>query len=177
MTGKFESYEWKKYKQYYTEQDGKVVFKEDTPEFVLESYSLYQKQIGDLQAFPAKKTGGLFGGFFSKQEKSNDVKPTIEKKQNDASIAKEFVVSRNIGKILDMTKFSNNLIYMDGKKNVYTSLKQVSFEAHENYEIQSVLEKKGCVMVLWNYPGMDVITVCWFNDGRINRIQDFYSQR
>ena len=177
MAGKFESYEWKKYKQYYTEENGQVIFNEDTPQFVLDSYALYQKQIGDLQAFPTKKTSGLFGGIFTKSEpKKENVKPII-KAEPKAPMAREFVTSRNIGKMIDTTTISNNIIYMDVNRNVYTSIKQASFVEHPDFEIQTILEKKNCVMVLWNYPGMDVITTFWFADGKITRIQDFYSER
>ena len=49
MTQDYSMYEWRKYKQYYTEQEGKILFKEDTPSFVLESYQKEMAQYQGLQ--------------------------------------------------------------------------------------------------------------------------------
>ena len=57
---KYKMYLWKQKKEYYTEENGKILFKEDTPMEIIESYELWQKQMQKLNDFPTKRTSGLF---------------------------------------------------------------------------------------------------------------------
>jgi len=73
MTQDYSMYEWRKYKQYYTEQEGKILFKEDTPSFVLESYQKEMAQYQGLQDFAKRKNSKTSILFKSKKKEKKPI--------------------------------------------------------------------------------------------------------
>lgn len=59
----YSMYSWFSYKQYYDEIDGKIVFHEDTPQEILDSYKLYNKQVNRVSDMKNAKGFDLLGLF------------------------------------------------------------------------------------------------------------------
>ena len=105
---KYKMYFWKQKKEYYTEENGKILFKEDTPMEIIESYELWQKQMQKLNDFPTKRTSGLF----SFLERDTKEKP----KQEPAKalmLAKAFIQRQNEGLDFSKEMFAPGFIMID----------------------------------------------------------------
>ncbi|WP_305179621.1 hypothetical protein [Dubosiella newyorkensis] len=159
MAQDYSMYEWRKYKQYYTEQEGKILFKEDTPSFVLESYQKEMAQYQGLQDFAKRKNSKTSILFKSKKK---------EKKPID-----QFV------KGLKEHRFDEDLfapvflwLSVDGKALARASWIDISEELH----LIQVYENKEITFVkAQSETGDHLFMLTWDAKNQPTRIQGFYA--
>lgn len=166
---KYKMYLWKQKKEYYTEENGKILFKEDTPMEIIESYELWQKQMQKLNDFPTKRASGLF----SFLERDTKEKP----KQEPAKalmLAKAFIQRQNEGLDFSKEMFAPGFIMIDAYKKVYTSYLQIPKYNTKKYMIQTYLKNNDTIALLWTMEDMDKVTIFTFDkDKKITKVQEF----
>lgn len=167
-----EMYEWRKYKEYYTETKDGVVFKEDTPDFVLESYQMYQDQIESLESFTTRRTGaGLLSVFdnIPKIKKGDKVDHCLEHAQS-------FVQYRNQQREIPKNWVEFDVKYYDGNGNCFEGIQEFPSIEKSDYRITESIHVKNKVVILWKKPGYSMATVFLFHEDKIKVIRDFISK-
>lgn len=165
MSSSYGPYEWRRHKEYYTEQNGQVVFKEDTPADVLESYRLYQEQIGNLERFATEKGGNhLFSFFKQKEHASSDVQ---------RGLAQRFVENINEGKALPSDWFHFDCLFHDGKGNRFSPDEIPS--GKQEYRVVRCVDQGQRSIVFWKTKTHAMITVVNFKENRITQVRQYES--
>lgn len=165
---KYDMYQWKAKKEYYTENNGEIIFKDDTPDEILQSYRLWQDQIKRLNEFPTKRGQGLFSFL-------DHSKPGVKKTEPSLiGTAKTFFKNRSEGTGFDHSLFNKSFIFIDSKKRVYSSVSNIPLDLNEEYTIQECFKKSDSIVILWTTASKDMVTVFWFDkNSKISKIQEF----
>lgn len=165
---KYKAYLWKQHREYYREDQGEILFNEDTPQEILESYELWKKQLQKLNEFPTERKSGLFSIF----EKS-DKKAIQPQSANCVSKAKEFIRIQCSSRNFNMADVSSDLVFIGFDKSLYTSLANIKRYIGKPL-FHETLKKQDKVIVMWSLEESDMITVFWFRDQiKIYRVQEY----
>ncbi len=167
MNSKFEMYTWRAHPEYFDEIDGKIVFKDDTPEEILESYRMYQTQIESLEAFPNKPTSGLLS-FFNHQKKE-------KKSSSNVELAQKFVQYRCIGRDIPHTWVEFDVEYHDAFGHVYTSVEAFPKMDANEYRITDSVQKGNKIIIFWKIKGYHMSTIFAFRGNKIGKIREYAS--
>lgn len=169
MDSKFKMYEWKKYKDYYREENGEIIWNDNAPNAALESYRLYSSQIQKLNEFPTERKTGLFSMFEKSKEKTvQNVQVSLVDK------ATSFLISYNQGVEINTRLTSSNFIYIDSSKEVYTNVLDIPSRDMNGFKIIETFKKHDRVIVMWNVSRLDFISVFYFDENqKISRMQEY----
>lgn len=166
---KNEMYEWRKYKQYYTEKNGKVTFRDDTPSYVLESYQLYCDQMESLNTFMDRHVGGGLLSVFDRKPKS---------KENDADrqLAQDVIKYRCQNRTLPKSWFAFDVKYHDGHGHTYNGYENLPAGEETDYRITGCAQEKNRIYVMWKRSGYTMMTVFLVKNNKIQAFRDFISE-
>lgn len=171
---KYSMYLWKQHKEYYTQQDGNIIFKEDTPQEILDSYQAYKDQMDRLTNFPTSRSKGGILSMFDKSNKSESKKTTVSE---NVELAKQFIAFQNEEKEFSVNALSNDFIFIHYDKKLGTSLSEVN-KYTSGYQIQECFKKQDKVCIMWKQQSLELITVFWFDEkNKMKRIQEYICQK
>lgn len=164
MTKSYGPYEWRRHKEYYTEKNRQVTFKEDTPAEILESYRQYQEQIESLEDFAKNKGVNQLFSMLKPKEKTNS---------SQRGLAQRFVEYCNEGQPLPKNWFSFDFVYHDGHGNTQKA-DQIPVLSR-SYRIIRCIDSGDKSMVFWKTEDCAYITVVTVKDNEIVQIRQYNS--
>lgn len=166
MADSYGPYEWRRHKEYYSEQNGQVTFREDTPAEILESYQEYINQIDSLERFATEKGGNRLLSFLNpKKEKAS---------ASQRGLAQRFVEYYNEGKDFPKAWFAFDFVYHDGQGN--TLKKDQLVPQKQDYRIVRCVDHNHQSMVFWKSDTSAWITVVTCQDDQIVQIRQYESK-
>lgn len=169
MSFDYSMYEWRKYKQYYTEkEDGSIEFAAGTPSHVRESYARYVHQQQSMKDFATRRDldrkKGTFDFGIGRKKKE---------KGNPSSLV-SFQEAVNQNESLEKNWFDLNVIHVDERGNAHVGMEH--FDGFLiRYEEAIVQGRKAALIGLKNEdPLVSIVTLN--PAGKIIQIQDFVSK-
>lgn len=156
-------FEWRKHKEFYTTENGKIVFHENTPPYILESYQKEQDQKEALNRFAERKDLNPRGGFFSKKKKE----PV-----DNLSNAFKFVNALEHSKPLETAWFSSRPIFIRWDGMIQTNPAQFKLEG-QVYCSKAIKNKSEAILFLEGEGFQSVLAIKCDNRGKIIQIQEY----
>ncbi|MEY8257489.1 hypothetical protein AAK706_07125 [Erysipelotrichaceae bacterium 66-17] len=159
-------YEWRKYKAYYSEENGVVSFRQDTPQHVLDSYAKYAAQQEAMHDFATrndlKKKKGQ--GFFARP------------KMPARSVSEEPFLFEALKKKKSLRPdwFASSVVHIDENGNASVGFSKLDFS---NVQYEEWLAKEDKYVLIGTKDSCPLVSVIVTDRKRkIIQIQDFISK-
>ncbi len=166
---KYGMYAWRKHKEFYDEVDGEIIFREDTPQYILDSYEEYCAQIESLESFATKETTGILGWIGSGRKDDKKMDTALERAQS-------FVQYRNQQKPIPAHWVADSIKYHDAYGHCFEHLDQFPVLEKADYRITDSIKHGHKVIILWKKPGYSMVSVFLFRDEQMIAIREYESK-
>lgn len=166
MSFDYSMYEWRKHKEYYTDNNGVIEFAANTPVHVLESYEKYCQQQQAMNDFATRKDleRSRKTTFFQKRRKSN---------KNEKSMNGWLEALKN-GDRLTQEYFAATSVHIDENGNAQVGIDEWP---GKHYIFEEMIEDPYKAICIGKKKGIPCVAVIRFDENhKILQIQDYISK-
>lgn len=163
MSRDFSMFEWRKYKEFYTIENGKIIFSNNTPSYILESYQKEQDQKEALNRFAERKDLNHRSRFFSKKNKES---------LDLLSNAFKFAHALEHNEPVETTWFSSRPIFIRWDGTIQTNPAQFRLDGPV-YCSKSIKNKAEVILFFEGERFQSVLAITCDNRGKMVQIQEY----